>query len=62
MLTAFVVAPLSYLKVVFNVINVVSGSMITGLTEAIVYCLRLFTILAFVVSVKLLPDFALIEI
>ena len=62
MLESFVVAVVSYLKVVSNVIKVVSGSMITGLIEAIAYCLRLVTILAFVVSVKLEPDFALIEI
>ena len=33
-----------------------------GLIEATAYCLRLVTILAFVDSVRLLPDLALIEI
>ena len=40
----------------------VSGSIISGLTEATAYCLRLVTILFFVAVVKLEPDFALIEI
>ena len=62
MLTSFVVAPVSYLKVVFRVIKVVSGSIITGRIEATAYCLRLDTILAFVDSVKFEPDFALIDI
>ena len=42
--------------------KVVSGSIISGLTEATAYDLRLCTILSFVVTVKLEPDFALIEI
>ena len=57
-LDPFVVAVESYLNVVFNVMKVVSGSMIVGLTEATAYCFKLDTILAFVDSVKLLPDFA----
>ena len=42
--------------------NVVSGSIITGVTEATAYDLRLCTILSFVAVVRLEPDFALIEI
>ena len=42
--------------------KVVSGSIISGLTEATAYDLRLVTILYFVATVKLEPDFALIEI
>ena len=61
-LAPFVVAVLSYLNDVLRVMKVVSGSMIAGLTEATAYCLRLVTILAFVDSVKVVPDFALIEI
>ena len=45
-----------------SVKNIVSGSIIVGLTEATANCLRLWTILFFVDSVKLVPDFALIEI
>jgi len=41
---------------------VVSGSIITGVTEATEYCLRLLTILFLVAVVKLLPDLALTEI
>ena len=62
MLTSFTVAPVSYLKFVFKVRKVVSGSIITALIEATAYCLRLFLILSFVVTVKFEPDFALIEI
>ena len=51
-----------YLKDVASVMKVVSGSIITGVTEATAYDLRLCTILVLVVVVKLLPDLALIEI
>ena len=51
-----------YLKLVVRVKKVVSGSIITGVTEATAYYLRLCTILVFVAVVKLLPDFALTEI
>ena len=42
--------------------KVVSGSIIIGVTEATAYDLRLLTKLSLVTSVKLEPDFALIEI
>ena len=42
--------------------SVVSGSIITGVTEATEYCFKLVTILFFVAVVKLVPDFALIDI
>ena len=42
--------------------KVVSGSIITGVTEATANDLRLCTKLALVTSVKLEPDLALIEI
>ena len=60
--TSLVVKLESYLKVVVKVIKVVSGSIITGVTEATAYDLRLCTILSFVTVVKLDPDFALIDI
>jgi len=47
---------------VSSIRKVTSGSIITGLIEATAYFLRLVTILAFVVSVKVEPDFALIDI
>ena len=59
---SFVVALESYLKVVSKIIKVVSGSIITGVTEATANDLRLCTKLTLVTSVKLEPDFALIEI
>ena len=51
----------SYLKVVVKVIKVVSGSMITGVTEATANDLRLLTKLTLVTSVRLEPDLALID-
>jgi len=54
--------PELYLKLTTSVMNVVSGSIITGVTEATAYDLRLCTILSFVAVVRLEPDFALIEI
>ena len=54
--------PESYLKLTTSVIYVVSGSIITGVTEATAYDLRLVTRLSFVATVRLEPDFALIEI
>ena len=59
---SLVVALESYLNVVVKVIKVVSGSMITGVTEATANDLRLCTKLVLVTSVRLEPDFALIEI
>ena len=55
-------APELYLKFTTSVMKVVSGSIITGVTEATAYDLRLVTILSFVATVRLEPDFALIEI
>ena len=60
--TSLVVLSESYLKSVESSIKVVSGSMISGLTEATANCFRLWTILSFVAVVKLVPDFALIDI
>ena len=51
----------SNLKVVVKVIKVVSGSIITGITEATAYDLRLATKLTLVAIVKLEPDLALID-
>ena len=50
------------MKVVSKIIKVVSGSIITGVTEATANDLRLCTKPTLVTSVKLEPDFALIEI
>ena len=59
--TSLVVALESYLNVVVRVIKVVSGSIITGVTEATANDLRLLTKLTLVISVRLEPDFALID-
>ena len=42
--------------------KVVSGSIITGWTEATANCFKVLTKLSLVATVKLEPDFALIEI
>ena len=60
--TSFVVLSESYLKSVDKRMKVVSGSIISCLTEATANCFRLWTILFFVATVKLDPDFALIDI
>ena len=60
--TSFVVLSESYLKSVDRRMKVVSGSMISGLTEATEYCFKLWTILFFVATVRLDPDFARIDI
>ena len=49
------------MKVVSKIIKVVSGSIITGVTEATAYDLRLATKLTLVAIVKLEPDLALID-
>ena len=59
--TSFVVLSESYLKSVVKRIKVVSGSIISGRTEATAYCFKLWTILFFVATVKLEPDFALTD-
>ena len=60
--TSLVVKLESYLKVVVKVIKVVSGSIITGVTEATANDFKLLTKPSFVNSVRLEPDFALTEI
>ena len=58
----FVVAFSSNLTVVVKIISVVSGSIITGVTEATENFFKSFTILSFVESVKLEPLVGKIEI
>ena len=58
----FAVAFASYLTFEVSNTEVVSGSFITGLTEATLNGFNWVTISAFVVSVNVEPDFALIEI
>ena len=58
----FVVAFSSNLTVVVKIMSVVSGSIITGVTEATEYFFKSFTILSFVESVKLEPLVGKIEI
>ena len=50
-----------YFTVVPNTRKSVSGSTITGVIEATLYCLRLLTIVVFVVSVKVSPVFGFME-
>ena len=59
--TSLTVAPELYLKVVSKIMKVVSGSIMTGVTEATAYDLRLLTKPTLVTSVRLEPDFALID-
>ena len=58
----FVVAPASNLIELLKIILVISGSTITGVTEATEYFLRSVTILLFVDSVRLEPLVGKIEI
>ena len=58
----FVVVFSSNLDVVVKTMSVVSGSIITGVTEATEYFFKSFTILSFVESVKLEPLVGKIEI
>ena len=53
---------LSYLTFVVNNSLVISGSTITGLTEATLYLFNCVTILCLVMFVKVEPDAALIAI
>ena len=57
-----VVAFLSYLAFTVNKIDVVSGSTISGLTDATLNGFNDVTIFCFVVSVKVEPDAAFIAI
>ena len=59
---SFVVNLWSYLTLEVNIKLVVSGSIISGLTEATLYFFNCVTISAFVVSVSVEPEAALIEI
>ena len=58
----FVVAPASNLIELLKIIFVISGSTITGVTEATEYFLRSVIILLFVDSVRLEPLVGKIEI
>ena len=61
-MAVFVVSFSSYLTVDVNSIEVVSGSTITGVTEATLYFFNCVTILCFVAVVKVEPEAALIAI
>ena len=62
MSVVLVVAFSSYLAVVVNNKEVISGSTITGVTEATLYFFKSFTKSDLVCSVKVAPEAALIPI